>query len=48
MHTTTTSDRYPVTTPDATGDSGEPDDARQLSPDVDDRDPEEAGYGYGV
>jgi hypothetical protein len=23
-------------------------DARQLTPDADDRDPEEAGYGYGV
>ncbi len=48
MNVTITSEGYPVTTPDATGDSGDPDDTRQLSPDVDDRDPEESGYGYGV
>jgi hypothetical protein len=37
-------DRYPETLADC-DDAHDP---RQLTPDTDERDPEEAGYGYGV
>lgn len=34
--------------PERTGDREEPGDTRQLAPDTDDVEDEEAGYGYGV
>jgi hypothetical protein len=34
--------------PETAGRCEEPADPRQLAPECDDRDPEEAGYGYGV
>jgi hypothetical protein len=37
-------DRYPETV----GDCDDPREPRQLTPDADEGDPEEAGYGYGV
>jgi hypothetical protein len=37
--------RYPETVGDCDDDEGDP---RQLTPETDERDPEEAGYGYGV
>ena len=45
-HTTTIDDtiRYP----EAVGDGDEQGDSRQLAPEGEDRDVEEAGYGYGV
>lgn len=45
-HTTTPDDstQYPETV----GDSDDQPDTRQLAPEADDRDVEEAGYGYGV
>jgi hypothetical protein len=45
-HTTTTDEitRHPETV----GDRDDQDDSRQLAPDADDGDVEEAGYGYGV
>jgi hypothetical protein len=44
--TTPTDDltRYPETV----GDADEQGDSRQLAPEAEDRDVEEAGYGYGV
>jgi hypothetical protein len=42
--TTDDTDRHP----DTVGDSDEHGGPRQLTPDADERDPEEAGYGYGV
>ena len=46
IHTTATDEttRYPETV----GDCDDQGDTRQLAPDADDRDVEEAGYGYGV
>ncbi len=43
-HPTATDD--PTRCPETDGD--DQDDTRQLAPDADDRDVEEAGYGYGV
>jgi hypothetical protein len=37
-------DRYPETV----GDCDDDGDSRQLVPEAEERDPEEAGYGYGV
>jgi hypothetical protein len=52
MTSRTTVDTYPTSTPDATGDCGDQEDTRQLSPESDDCEMEEpgceAGYGYGV
>ncbi len=44
-HPTTTDE---TTRPVTVGDRDDQDDTRQLAPDADDRDVEEAGYGYGV
>lgn len=46
-HTTTANDE-PTRYPDAVSDGDDPSDQRQMAPDADERDPEEAGYGYGV
>ena len=34
--------------PETVGDSDDQGDTRQLTPEIEERDPEEAGYGYGV
>lgn len=46
-NTTTTSDDT-VPLPETVGDPDDQADTRRLAPEADDRDPEEAGYGYGV
>ena len=44
---TTASDDTPRF-PEPVGDCDDPSESRQLGPDAEERDPEEAGYGYGV
>lgn len=46
-HTTTSSDDT-TRFPDTVGDCDDQAEARQLAPEPEDGDPEEAGYGYGV
>jgi hypothetical protein len=46
-HPTTNSDDT-TRVPEAVGDCDDQTDTRQLAPEADDPDPEEAGYGYGV
>jgi len=49
MHTHTTTGTEDTTRyPETVGDCDDQADARQLTPDVEEADPEEAGYGYGV
>ena len=46
-YTTTDSEETPRY-PEPVGDGDDPGESRQAGPDTEDRDPEEAGYGYGV
>ena len=46
-HPTTSSDET-TRVPETVGDGEDRDDPRRLARETDDRDPEEAGYGYGV
>ena len=47
MHVTTSTEEAP-TYPETAAGPQEADDARQLAPESEEGDPEEAGYGYGV
>ena len=47
MQTTNNSDDA-TPYPETVGDCDDQSDSRQLAPEAEDRDPEEAGYGYGV
>lgn len=46
-HMTTSTDET-ASYPETVGDGDDQTDTRRMRPDVDERDPEEAGYGYGV